>query len=52
MDASLKVSQQRLDKNAQEEKAQKDHVLQDLTDSIYRVITGKPNKAKKAGNQA
>ena len=40
----MEKSQQRLDKNALEEKAQKDHALKDLTDSIYRVITGKQNK--------
>ena len=47
MDSDLKSSQQRLDRNAAEEKEQKEAVRKDLTDSLQRVITG---MTKKKGN--
>ena len=44
MQTALTKSQQRLDRNADDERTQKERVLQDLTDSLMRVVSGRPSR--------
>ena len=44
MVTALKNSDDRLERNANEETSKKEQVLRDLTDSLMRVVSGRPSR--------
>ena len=44
MQSSLSKAEDRVDKNAEDERTQKERILQDLTDSLLRVVSGRASR--------
>lgn len=44
METSLRLSNERLERNAREESDRKEDVLRDLTASLMRVVSGRPSR--------
>ena len=44
MQSSLSKAEDRVDKNADDERTQKERILQDLTDSLLRVVSGRASR--------
>ena len=52
MHTSLSKAEERVKRNADDERTQKDKILQDLTDSLLRVVSGKASRRNSGEQEA